>query len=131
MNYATRIARLIVGTLIELAKVKEDYIKPGIYIEKPKAGWLYINDKEIIPINLNYSIIIGRITFEAVAFDNESGIERVEFYLDGELKEIDYTMPYNFSIDERILFFHEIEAKAYDLYQNENSSKVKILIFSI
>ncbi|MEM1514413.1 MAG: M20/M25/M40 family metallo-hydrolase [Candidatus Thermoplasmatota archaeon] len=131
LNYATRIARLIVGTLIELAKVKEDYIKPGIYIEKPKAGWLYINDKEIIPINLNYSIIIGRITFEAVAFDNESGVERVEFYLDGELKEIDYTMPYNFSIDERILFFHEIEAKAYDLYQNENSSKVKILIFSI
>ncbi|MBC7081655.1 MAG: Zn-dependent exopeptidase M28 [Thermoplasmatales archaeon] len=130
LNYATRVARLIVATLVELAKLKEDYIKPSITIEKPKAGLLYINNREIIPLKINHSIIIGRITVEAIAFDNESGIERVEFYIDGEMKNVDYTSPYNFSM-EKMLFFHEIEAKAYDFYKNENSSKVKIIIFSI
>lgn len=131
LNYATRVARLIVGTMVEMAKLKEDYIKPSIHIEKPKAGYLYFNDKEIIPVRMNCSIIIGRITVEAIAFDNESGIDRVEFYLDGEIKKVDGEAPYNYSIDERILFLHKVEAIAYDFYNNTQKDEVRFIIFSI
>jgi hypothetical protein len=59
--------------------IKIDYITPNVEIISPKPG-LYIFDRKI-PIPINKTIVIGDFTFEAIAFDNVSGVYKVSFYL--------------------------------------------------
>jgi hypothetical protein len=57
-------------------------------------------------------IQINMVKVTAVAADEPSGINRVEFYLDGELSSVDTTGPYTgvvFGIDS-----HEVEVVAFD-----------------
>jgi len=62
----------------------------GVYISRPKNGYLYIFDREIMPTFFGRTVIIGRITVKAVAF----GSEKVEFYVNGVLKETDNESPF-------------------------------------
>ncbi|RLF31792.1 MAG: hypothetical protein DRN07_06420, partial [Thermoplasmata archaeon] len=52
-------------------------------IVSPKSGYLYILDREIF--KFPKTVIIGKKTVEIHAFD-ESGIEKVEVYVDGKLR---------------------------------------------
>ena len=129
LDYAARITRLIVATLIELAEIKEgDYEKPVVKIEKP-YGHLYINNREII--SLPSTVIIGKIEIEAYAFDNESGIDSVEFYIDGRMVARDEQQPYQWLWDKRALLLHKIGVKAYDKAGNEGYDEIKVWIFNL
>ena len=62
-------------------------------------------------------LIIGRFTIEANATDEDSGIEKVEFYICGKLKGNDTTYPYTYNwTRDRIRLFHifKIKVIAYD-----------------
>ena len=57
---------------------------------------LYVNNKRIM--TFNKARIIGNIDIEAsVDYDwyGHTEIERIEFYIDGELKETVYAEPFN------------------------------------
>ncbi|KAA0001771.1 MAG: M20/M25/M40 family metallo-hydrolase [Thermoplasmata archaeon] len=130
LDYATRVTKLIVATLIELAGLKEgDYENPIVKIEKPH-GHLYINNREIIPLPHDSTIVIGKIEIEVYALDNESGIDSVEFYIDGRMVAKDEQPPYQWLWDERALLLHKIGVKAYDRAGNEGYDEVKIWIFN-
>ncbi|RLF47212.1 MAG: Zn-dependent exopeptidase M28 [Thermoplasmata archaeon] len=131
LDYAARVTKLIVATLVELAGLEEgDYENPVVKIEKPQ-GHLYINNREIFPLPFGATVVIGGIEIEAYAFDNESGIDSVEFYIDGELKAVDSAAPYTYEWDERAMFLHEMGVKAYDKAGNEEYDAVKMWIFNI
>jgi hypothetical protein len=70
---------------------------PKVCIVKPQRG-LYIFNSMIRRYLFRFRIplIIGKITIIANATDEDSGIERVEFYINGELKETDTTEPYSY-----------------------------------
>ena len=60
------------------------------------------------------TVIIGKAMIETTVLDETSGIERVEFYVDDELKQTISNGPYEWLWDERILFNHIIKAVTYD-----------------
>jgi hypothetical protein len=83
-----------------------DDTPPIVSITKPQKG-LYIFNNKILPRFIRPALIIGSITIEANAKDAESGIEKVEFYICGELKGNDTTAPYTFDWKwDRIRLFH-------------------------
>lgn len=132
LDYASRITRLIVGTLIEMAELAPgDWEEPQVSLEKPMNGYLYLQNKEILPLPFGMTVVIGGIEIEAVATDNESGISKVEFYIDGEIKFTDNEAPYSYTWDETAFLIHNIGVKAYDKAGNMKDIERRILIFNL
>jgi hypothetical protein len=73
-------------------------------------------------------IIVQSITIEVNASDNQSGINRVEFYIDGILKGSDTSKPYSYDWREMRSGNHTITVKAYDNGGNSATSP-EILVF--
>jgi len=102
---------------------------PVVEIKKPEKT-LYIGNREIIPLPFK-PWIIGGIDIDVDASDDQSDIERVEFYIDDELKETDTTEPYSWTWDERTLlrFRHTIKVIAYDNADNNASDEICVMKF--
>lgn len=83
----------------------------------------------ILPWTETY--IFRFITIEASANDNISGIDRVEFYIQGVLKTIDSTVPYSWLWHETSFFKKTIEVRAYDKAGNMKSDSKEVTIFNI
>jgi PKD repeat protein len=105
-----------------------DVTSPTIKITKPVKKTIYINDKIKRQRLLGMSIIIGDITIEVDAKDNNgSGIAKVDFYINGKPKGNDTTAPYNYTwTKDRLRFFHlfTIKVVAYDKAGNKAESKM-------
>ncbi|MCK4332384.1 MAG: hypothetical protein KAV40_02265 [Thermoplasmatales archaeon] len=86
-------------------------LKTQMKITKPEKA-IYIRDNKVLPFFL--PILIGKITIEANATNEEYGINRVEFLVDNDLKENDSSEPYSFSWNEPAFFRHNIKVVAYD-----------------
>ena len=69
-----------------------------------------------------FPVIIGKIDIEATTSQNN--IEKVEFYIDGDLETSKYIEPYSYKWNTTIwrntaIFFrHYIEILAYDQFKN-------------
>ena len=111
-------------------KFTVDNTNPTLAIQKPKAGRLYIFDREIMPLIGNKAIIIGKITIVAEAQDQPAGIEKVEFYIDGSLKAEDNSTPYEWIWDERTIGKHTIKVIAYDKAGNKETREVEVLVIN-
>ncbi|RLF30947.1 MAG: hypothetical protein DRJ99_01005 [Thermoplasmata archaeon] len=104
---------------------------PQISIIKPR-NYLYIFDREIMPLS-GRAITIGGITVECSAFDNKSGIDKVEFYVDEKLvktvkgsKEM-YSWRWNtFSVG-----LHKLTVKAFDKAENCADSSMNVFTLII
>jgi hypothetical protein len=104
-----------------------DVTPPTVTIEKPKCGYFYIQDNDGTPcLLLKNTLIIGKITIEAIANDTESGIDRVSFLIDGEEQAEITTAPYTFVWTRFSLPFipHTISVVAYDESGNDASKDV-------
>jgi len=99
----------------------------SVSITRPSNA-LYINDREIIP--LNKAIIFGGIAID-VDVASDMGIKEVDFYIDGNLKYGDSEPPYQWLWDEYAVGNHEIRVKAYDSQDNEAEDVVNIIIFNL
>jgi len=72
-------------------------LPPSASISIPEAGKLHIFGRPIYKFKLIHkTIILGKIPIVAEVED-DSGIEKVEFYINGELKETITKMPYEYS----------------------------------
>jgi len=91
---------------------------PNISLLSPEEQSFYFQNLFLFPINKT-TICIGPCTIIADAFDDVS-IQRVEFYIDDQLKHIAYEEPY--SMDwKRGSFKHTIKAVAYDTAGHSDS----------
>ncbi|MCD6147607.1 MAG: hypothetical protein J7J34_06385, partial [Thermoplasmata archaeon] len=102
---------------------------PSVSIVKPR-GHLYIGDREIMPLPSNTTIIWGAITIEANA-ESGTGIEKVEFYVDDELKATLTAEPYSWTWDETAFFTHTIKVIAYDNAGNTATDEQAVWIFNL
>lgn len=89
---------------------------PTVRILRPENA-LYLFNIRLISLKL--PVIIGRITLEAEAFQEDVGIEHVEFYIDHEYRFSDYDAPYQWAWLDRSLSFHRIA-----VYAISNDGKV-------
>jgi hypothetical protein len=108
---------------------KIDNSPPSLAIIQPKKGYLYINlfggsVQRVFPIFFT-TLVIGQIEVIATASDGESGMDRVEFYLDDVLKATDDTPEgnqYSWDWVERGNFFpYLLKVIAYDNCGNHST----------
>ncbi len=112
-------------TIVKLTQNKAEG-KPFICIKRPE-NYIYVFDREIAPSSI--PTIIGKITIKVDAFDLE-GIEKVEFYTDGNLKYNDSIAPYEWTWDEFSFGEHEIKVTAYDDKENVASDEINVFILN-
>lgn len=105
---------------------------PEIKIVKPENA-LYIMDFKIRKFLFRKSLIFGSINIEINTFDDDSGINRVEFFIDGDLKANITTPPYTFKWSrEKISLIkhrHSIKVFAFDNFGNNNSDEMIVWKF--
>jgi len=104
------------GLIWNFTTAEIDNTPPKVKIIKQQRA-LYIKNKKILPRFFRLALIIGKITFEVNAIDEDSGIEKVEFYINGRLKGNDTTEPYTYEWRrDSLRFFHisYIKVRAYD-----------------
>ncbi len=93
----------------------DDAVPPVIEIAKPMEDGFYIFNQFILPFKmLQMPIVVQMITIEANASDNESGINQVEFFVDGSSIGTDTTEPYSFDWRTLKCGKHTITVKATD-----------------
>jgi len=115
---------LINGHKIVYAHFIEDSISPMLEITKPTKG-IYLLDWKILPFI--YPVVLNEVTILANASDNDSGIERVEFYIDGNLRKTDVSPPYNYLWNDNLTKEHKIEVKAYDYAGNSAIKEIDVI----
>ena len=109
-----------------IEKKNNDTIPPVVRIIKP-VNALYLNNKKIF--FLFKPFIIGDIDIEVYAADHESGMDKVEFYIDDILQETIKSYQYIWTWDRNTFFKHTIKIVAYDNAGNINSTELKVKKF--
>jgi uncharacterized delta-60 repeat protein len=99
-----------------------DNTPPMATIEKPKLGFIYIFNKEFIPLKQN-TIIFGKITVR-ITTENLSDVNKILLYLDNNLIKTIDTKPYEWTWDNRTFGNHDLEIHVYD--ENENINRLLI-----
>lgn len=107
-----------------------DNTPPTIQIAKPVKA-LYLGNKEII--NFPVALILGNIDIKVSATDQHggSGMNKVEFYIEGSLKYTAASTPYNWTWDEKAFGKKTIEVIAYDTAGNSATDKLDAWILNI
>ena len=103
------------------ATVTVDIALPSVEIIKPENA-LYLLNIKLIP--LPKPLIIGSIDIEVDASQDDVGIDRVEFYIDDDLKSTDTTEPYSWRWEDRVFFRHTIKVVAVDNAGKENTEEI-------
>jgi uncharacterized repeat protein (TIGR02543 family) len=100
-----------------------DTLPPFVDIIKP-GNAVYIFNKEIL--RSKTPVVIQSITIEVNASDNESGINRVEFYVDGVLKGTDTSKPFICDWKDFLCGKRSIKAIAYDNAGNSATTELPV-----
>ncbi len=118
--------------LYPLISLEIDLNPPSISIMKPEKAF-YLFNMKIRNYMIRKPLIVGKINITANAIDKESKINRVEFYIDKDLKYTDCSYPYNYLWKrDKIRFFkhkHDVKVIAYDTAGNNESKEIKVWKF--
>jgi hypothetical protein len=99
---------------------------PSVAITAPEPG-LYLFGNKLL--SASKVIIIGAFTVEATASDAESGIYRVQFYLDGDLISEDTEVPFSAYVAEKHMGAGTIKVVAEDFAQNTAEDTLDITYY--
>ncbi len=100
----------------------------GCSLGKPRPGYLYISNKEIMPTLLGRTVILGKIEIEAAT---STDITKVEFYIDNELKHTAENGPYTWLWDERVFGKHNVKIVGYLEGGSTTENARDVIIFNI
>jgi hypothetical protein len=100
--------------------------EPVVTIIKP-VNSIYFGDTRIFPFFKPF--IIGQITIQVDATQEPYGIDRVEFYIDNEIKATVTEVPYQWTWSTRAFFTHTIKVVAYDKLENSASDEITVKKF--
>lgn len=113
---------------ITIRIIEEDDIEPVLEIIKPVPHTLYLANEEVLQFG-NKPIIIGLIDIEVNASDDESGMNRVEFYVNNVLKKTDTSKPYVWTWNSFAFFRKVIKVIAYDNVENAMTQELVVWKF--
>jgi hypothetical protein len=101
---------------------------PNVKIDRPENGIYFLNQYQR---EFDKPLIIGSFTIEASADDNESGIERVDFYINDELRSSDSSAPFKMTNwkEDKIFGQYTIRVVAYDEYGYQDADEVDVIRF--
>ncbi|MCD6513090.1 MAG: hypothetical protein J7K61_05770, partial [Thermoplasmata archaeon] len=98
----------------------------SVKISSPEHGYIYIAGNKIMPTIFGRTVVIGDIDINVSAYN----CNKVEFYLDGELKYTDDTYPYSWKFDERAFFSHQITVIGYG-NESKDDDSINLMIFHL
>ena len=75
------------------------------------------------------TLVIGKISIEVNTSDNESEIDKVEFYIDNDLIGTDFSSPFGVTWDRFVFFKHSIKVVSYDIFGNNISDSIEVWRF--
>jgi hypothetical protein len=107
------------------ASITADNTHPTITIIKPRPGLYFMDSKRLLPFS--YPFIIGQITFETEVFDDGSGVELVEFYLEDTLESVVTEAPYRWVWNRQSTGFWDVEIVVTDRVGHSTSEEIKDL----
>ena len=102
-----------------------DNTPPSASLEKPRLGFFYIFDKELMPLKKN-TFIFGKITVR-ITTDTPSDVNKIIFYVDDNLIGTIDNSPYEWVWDTIAFGRHNIEIHVYD--ENENVNRLNINVW--
>lgn len=106
-----------------------DTTPPHVAVSTPQAGWLYLFGRKIGSLSAETAIMLGSTAVTATASDDVSGIDSVDFYVDGTLVASDTDTPYKWNWNlTSLLQKHTIEAVASDGMGNTASESVDAIV---
>jgi hypothetical protein len=117
-------------TLVEQAVVIcpiPDTTPPTLVITKPIYA-LYFMNKEIMLLK-ERTLIIGKIDVNVNATDDDSGMDRVEFYVNNKLQANDTTAPYSWLWSQWVFGKRTLTIKAFDKEGNSASQDIEVWKF--
>lgn len=107
---------------------KSDEHAPVLKIVKPENA-LYLFDTKIRSFLIREPLIIGGISVIADAYDNESGISEVIFYVDGIQKKVSTSEPYVYMWDEAGFGRYDLDVVAVDNAGNSVNDEIMVWKF--
>ena len=106
--------------------ITADNTNPAVSIDKPQDG-LYLFNSRLL--TLSRTIIIGGITME-VDTEDTSGIDRAEFYLDGELMKTDTSSSPEWYMNIKLRGQYNLEVIVYDHVGNKVTESKMINVYN-
>ncbi len=100
---------------------------PQIYLIKPVKGHIYLKNKKVL--SFFTTIIIGKIDIIINAIDNQSGINKIELYINNELKTISNKNTLYWTWKNKVFFRYEIKTVVYDNRGNNATKTLKVWKF--
>jgi hypothetical protein len=104
----------------------DDTTPPIVNIIKPEKA-IYFRNNKILPFIT--TLVFFAIDVEVAASDNDSGIAKVEFYIDGQYKANDTSASYSWTWSEKSLFFYTLKVIAYDNAGHLASKEINVWKF--
>jgi len=106
-----------------------NFINQGVKTKRIKLTKTRKNKKTFKRLLSNVPFIIGKIDIVVNVSDSDSGVNRVEFFIDNELKANISSSPYSWIWDNIAFFKHTIIVTAYDNAGNHNSAEIIVSKF--
>jgi hypothetical protein len=121
--------------------IDTDSTPPSVEIEKPSPSGIYFQDEILVWLsmiallifNSDSAFVVGDITVEVDASDDVSGVNRVEFYVDGSKRHTDSdgSNSYSWRWSNPRFGRYELSVTAYDNSGNKASDQLDVWIFNI
>jgi hypothetical protein len=99
---------------------------PFVRIDEPANGIYFFDD---LIREFDRPLVIGPFSIEATAYDNESGIDHVDFYINDELRSTDTFKPYRMNNwrEQKLIGEYTIRVIAYDEFGYQNSDEINVI----
>ena len=108
-----------------------DTTEPTVSLERPLDGRLYLFDRDVMPLN-GRTVSLGDLTILVDAWDEESGVDRVEFWIGfgchGEKRFTDTEAPYEWTwAGHASAGIRKIRAYVFDAAGNEAFAEQELI----
>jgi hypothetical protein len=112
---------------ILLFRANLDWVAPVVEITKPVENSLYLGGVRIFPLS-RMPVILGSIKIEVDAFDNFSGMDHIQIFINDEFQVSLTSTPYTWKWIKRIPGIYTIYVVGYDKLGNfEKSNEITVL----
>jgi len=132
LNYHLDMSATDYKTVEEFELFGDPTLKIGGYegcsLSRPRPGYLYLFNKEIMPTLFGRTLIIGKIEIGAAT---ATDITKVDFYIDDELKYTAENAPYTWIWDEMAFGQHNIKVVGYKESGDTVENDRDVTIFNI
>ena len=110
-------------------EVVDDTTPPEVTKTTPSKGGFYLLGSKLTTLPLPMAIVFGGITL-STEYSEENTMHRVEFYIDNELLQVDYSAPFEHALTGLGTGSHTMKTIAYDSAQNTNIQETQVLFVS-